>query len=1217
MKYFNYKSTGRNIAIIIFLLLANSGVQAQSLFQLNGNGGQADLGNNCFRLTQASGNQFGSMWYRKKADLNQDFDIEANLNFGSNNGGADGIVFAFQNVCTSAGGNGGGMGITGVNPSFFVEFDTYTNGEYNDPNYDHIAILKNGNVNHASANSLVAPTGIISGNGNVETGADFLVRVWWTAADTTLRVYVNNDLRIAYSGNVVSGIFGGNPYVYWGFTAATGGLNNVHRVCMVNFPANEIDLEDVSICENDSVQVNLPGGVTYAWTPNYNISSTSISNPHLYPLVNTTYVVSITDACNNIQTDTITVTVNPLPNVALNLPFTQQCLNNSAINLSGASPNGGIYSGPGVSNGQFNPATAGTGNQIIAYTFTDGNGCSATATDNVTVNTLPDVTLNSFPDQCGNDPVFNLTGGIPAGGTYSGQGVSANQFNPAIAGTGTHVITYTFTNATGCVGSATTSIEVNASPAANISTPNGTIICSGASVSLTTNATAGVSYEWFLNGISQSSSAPGNTSFTASSAGNYTLVATGNTGCSSTSSTITVTNGTSITASLTAANTNFCPGESVALSSNLGAGSTIAWFLNNNLINGASNAGFSATSGGIYHVLITSSTGCTATSNTITLTQLSSPVANASSSLPAFCPGTTTVSLNTTAVAGATYQWLNNNNPIANATNQNYSTNTAGNFSVIVSLNGCSDTSAAIALINAGNPVISLTTPDSTYCTGTGLLSVTLIPGAVYHWYLNGNSIAGATNSINTTANGNYYVIVTDNNLCSTTSNEITMLEVNAPAVNISASNTTICSGSNVTLTANTVAGATYEWKRNNVSLGAPSSNNTYSVTLAGSYNCEVNNGCIGTSNTIVINVSDVPAAPSNLLSGTDYPCAGGWDTYEVAAVNGATGYTWSISPANAAFVQQGQGTSEVVITFLNQNCTINVLAFNSCGTSANATLPVTIDNSFFCNGSNVAFGAASTNTCVGSTVTFYNYSDQSITQFYTPLWNFGPGASPATSNATGPVTVTYSSAGFKDVSLEYLDMFGNSIDGFGVTSYINVNGTINTGTISGLSLLPNCTGNTETYSVVNTPGSTYNWSVNGGVINAGQNTNQITVTFPSSGGTVSVTETNSAGCVGTTVNLPVNCLTEILNQDVPSISATIYPNPNNGYFTISTTLNQNLKCSIEIYDIKGHIIYQENSQIKAGNNFNGIDLSQVAKGLYFAKIQLGEQCYNHKIIIQ
>lgn len=82
---------------------------------------------------------------------------------------------------------------------------------------------------------------------------------------------------------------------------------------------------------------------------------------------------------------------------------------------------------------------------------------------NLTISPAPTVTLGSFAQVCVYDPFFTLTGGAPASGTYSGTGVTANVFDPSVAGVGTALITYTYTDgATGCSGSAQSTIVVDA-----------------------------------------------------------------------------------------------------------------------------------------------------------------------------------------------------------------------------------------------------------------------------------------------------------------------------------------------------------------------------------------------------------------------------------------------------------------------------------------------------------------------------------------------------------------------------------------------------------------------------------------------------------------------------------------------------------------------------------------------------------------------------------
>jgi hypothetical protein len=82
------------------------------------------------------------------------------------------------------------------------------------------------------------------------------------------------------------------------------------------------------------------------------------------------------------------------------------------------------------------------------------NGCDSVIAVNLTVNPLPSVTLTLAVDTvCDDDAPFILTGGSPAGGGYSGPGVSAGTFDPGVAGAGTHTIIYMYVDSNGCANS--------------------------------------------------------------------------------------------------------------------------------------------------------------------------------------------------------------------------------------------------------------------------------------------------------------------------------------------------------------------------------------------------------------------------------------------------------------------------------------------------------------------------------------------------------------------------------------------------------------------------------------------------------------------------------------------------------------------------------------------------------------------------------------------
>lgn len=154
----------------------------------------------------------------------------------------------------------------------------------------------------------------------------------------------------------------------------------------------------------------------------------------------------------------LTVTINDLPAVTLS-SIGNFCIDEASVVLTNGTPEGGVYTGNGISGNTFDPVTAGPGAHTITYTYDNGT-CSNSAQTVVNVYNLPTVTLAPFSNVALNIPAFTLTGGSPAGGVYSGNGVSGGIFNPEVAGIGTHTITYTYVQ-NSCENSATQTITVD------------------------------------------------------------------------------------------------------------------------------------------------------------------------------------------------------------------------------------------------------------------------------------------------------------------------------------------------------------------------------------------------------------------------------------------------------------------------------------------------------------------------------------------------------------------------------------------------------------------------------------------------------------------------------------------------------------------------------------------------------------------------------------
>jgi outer membrane protein OmpA-like peptidoglycan-associated protein len=186
-------------------------------------------GDGCFQLTEARRWQGGSIWYKKKIDLQETFEIEIKVFLGCNDEGADGMVFILHPYLTT-GFAGEGMGFGGLYPSFGVEMDTYRNYHLYDPGYDHASFMAHGYLSHEYG--LTEPISLSSKSANLEDCRQHLVKFTWNPKMKRIRFFFDGELRIVKDIDLVKDLFEGNSQMYWGFTSATGNKYNTHKVCL-------------------------------------------------------------------------------------------------------------------------------------------------------------------------------------------------------------------------------------------------------------------------------------------------------------------------------------------------------------------------------------------------------------------------------------------------------------------------------------------------------------------------------------------------------------------------------------------------------------------------------------------------------------------------------------------------------------------------------------------------------------------------------------------------------------------------------------------------------------------------------------------------------------------------------------------------------------------------------------------------------------------------
>jgi hypothetical protein len=215
---------------------------------------------------------------------------------------------------------------------------------------------------------------------------------------------------------------------------------------------------------------DVPGAGAYTW----NYSGTGVTLLPSGTSVELTFGASATSGNLNVVAigecasapQSFPITVQPLPAQPVITGPVQVCEGSSQTYLVGAVageehawtwPAG--WAGP--TEGASLTATVGAAGGIISVTSTNACGAGPAGTLEVTVDPAPVVTLEAFPLICISTPAFPFTGGSPAGGVYTFNGVPATSFNP-IVGLGSYTIQYTYTDAAGCSAAAEQTLVVDA-----------------------------------------------------------------------------------------------------------------------------------------------------------------------------------------------------------------------------------------------------------------------------------------------------------------------------------------------------------------------------------------------------------------------------------------------------------------------------------------------------------------------------------------------------------------------------------------------------------------------------------------------------------------------------------------------------------------------------------------------------------------------------------
>ncbi|MDF2437617.1 MAG: hypothetical protein K0Q95_1993 [Bacteroidota bacterium] len=633
---------------------------------------------------------------------------------------------------------------------------------------------------------------------------------------------------------------------------------------------------------------------TYSWSPSTGLSSATVANPVASPTTTTTYTLTVTDAVAATAGAAIIVNVNPIPN-AVSSPSSQTICYGNSSSLGLSSSVGGASFSWTASQSGVTGASSGSGSVIMQSLTTTG----------------------------------------------------------AVAGTATYTITPT---ANGCVGTPTTAVvTVNPAPAM---TSSGTVtICSGSAVNLPFTSNIPATYTWSATNNANTTGESTTTQSTSTlndvitSAAptttnvSYTVQATSLAGCAGNFYPVTVTVNSLPVVTATPSSQTICSGTTanVSFSSSI-AGTSYNYTVSQSGVTGAAGgiAGISQTlsatgavPGTATYTITGTAAGCSGTPVNSVVTVNPTPTVSVNNTT--ICAGGTATLTATPSIGGGTFSWSPGG---ATSSSISVSPGTTTSFTCTYTKSGCSSNGTGTVTVN-NPPVATFSYPSSQFCVSAPNPTPSFSGGGSAGTFTSApaglvlNSSTGLI-TLGSSTPGTYTVTNTIPAGGGCPASSATFNVTVNPLPNANATNSgPVCTGTSLTLSAASVAGATYSWTGPN-GYTSTSQNPFISVASAanaGTYNLSVAvNGCMNSANTNVI-VNPLPAVNAGLdQSG----CAGSQINFS-ATSSGLT-YSWTFGNGNNSAL-----LSPSTIYAASGNYTATLTATSAQGCTASDNVNVTI----------------------------------------------------------------------------------------------------------------------------------------------------------------------------------------------------------------------------------------------------------------------------------
>ncbi|MGQ0828193.1 MAG: beta strand repeat-containing protein, partial [Bacteroidota bacterium] len=653
------------------------------------------------------------------------------------------------------------------------------------------------------------------------------------------------------------------------------------------------------------------GTLTYSW--NNGVTSTTGTASGL---TSGSYIVTVTDANGCTAQQTVAITqpasaVNSGIAGQANVNCTGSATGTATVTASGGTPSYTYNWSTGVTtSNSVSGLTAGT----YSVTITDNNGCTRIQTVTIT-QPVSAISANASATNAicgGSNGTASVTASGGTGAYIYSWSTAPVQTSAMATGLSSGSYNVTVTDANGCTGVTSVSVNNAGGPTVGISGAVTNVSCTGnATGSATVTATGGtapLTYSWNNGVTSTTGTASGLT------AGTYIVTVTDVNGCAQ-GQTVNITQpAAALGGIITSSNigcTGAATGSATVTGTNGTPGYTYAWSTGVTTSNSVSGLTV-----GTYSVIITDNNGCT-NQQTVTITQPAAALTAIAGGVNAACGGSNG-SVTVTASGGTTnyiYTWS------TGGTDATIINLTAGTYTVLVTdANGCTNTATA-SVGNSAGPTVGISTQGNVNCRGaaTGNVTITATGGTGVLTYTWNNGVTSTTGSAGGLTAGTYTVVINDANNCSQ-QQLVTITEPSSSISVVSDSTNAACGNSNGTVSITATGGTpgyTYNW-----STGATTGNSLTGLT-AGTYSVTVtdNNGC---TKATTIKVAGSPGPTAGVSSQSNITCNGLTNGSATVTVSSGTlpyTYTWNPNVTNNSSSSTLSAATYTVIVSDSANC--------------------------------------------------------------------------------------------------------------------------------------------------------------------------------------------------------------------------------------------------------------------------------------------------------